>query len=68
LMIDGLLDSIPEQECQPLLELLTDSSQPWTLITVTGRESIASVLSRRIHLGEIAGISRRTELSGRGVN
>ena len=68
LMIDGLLDSIPEQECQSLLELLTDSSQPWTLITVTGRESIASVLSRRIQLGEIAGISRRTELSGRGVN
>lgn len=43
LLIDGLLDSLPDEEAVELTKLLTDPEQPWTLVMVTGRRMLASL-------------------------
>jgi len=40
LMLDGVLDTLPDEALPPLLDYLFDRSRPWTLIVATGREAI----------------------------
>ncbi|HRX79784.1 MAG TPA: ABC transporter ATP-binding protein [Pirellulaceae bacterium] len=51
LLIDGLLDALPDHEAGELLQMLGDSRQPWTLILVTGRTSLHDHCTRVIELG-----------------
>jgi len=46
LLIDGLLDALPDAEAQQLVELLVDPGKPWTLMLVTGRDALARLCHR----------------------
>jgi len=50
LLIDGMLDSIPDGELFPLLGRLTQPGSSWTLIVATGREDIAERCDRQQRL------------------
>ncbi|GIW97079.1 MAG: hypothetical protein KatS3mg111_0412 [Pirellulaceae bacterium] len=43
LMIDGILDSLPDEEAERLTTMLVGTEQPWTLIMVTGRHHLAQL-------------------------
>ena len=45
LIIDGLLDLLPDFEALDILERLADPAHPWTLIVITARPAIAERLS-----------------------
>ena len=55
LLIDGLLDPLSDADCEKIMDHLCDSSQPWTLMLVTGRELLARRANRRIILGSSSG-------------
>ena len=42
LLVDGLLDALPDDDVEALTETLFESQQPWTLVVVTGRETVVS--------------------------
>ncbi|MCA9075629.1 MAG: ATP-binding cassette domain-containing protein [Planctomycetaceae bacterium] len=50
LLIDGMLDALPDDEVQSLMTLLTDQEQPWTLVLISGRDSINSYDLRRVDI------------------
>jgi putative ABC transport system ATP-binding protein len=47
LLVDGLLDALPDHEAEQLTEILCQPSNPWTLMMVTGRERLADLGTRR---------------------
>jgi ABC-type uncharacterized transport system fused permease/ATPase subunit len=51
LLIDGLLDALPDEEAAELFQMLCDSRQPWTLIIVTSRIALHEHCTRVIELG-----------------
>ena len=51
LIIDGLLDAFSDADAISLGSEVTARRQPWTLILVTGRESLAAMCDQRIALG-----------------
>ncbi len=51
LLIDGLLDALPDEEVGLLSALLFDLKQPWTLVMVTGRSTIIDQATRVAHRG-----------------
>ncbi|MFN0019599.1 MAG: peptidase domain-containing ABC transporter [Pirellulaceae bacterium] len=50
LLVDGVLDSLPDQEADELMSTLCDSRQPWTLLIVTGRASLQKQCPRFVEL------------------
>ncbi len=50
LLIDGVLDSLPDEEVEELMRMLCDPRQPWTLLIVTGRASLQEQCTRVIEL------------------
>ena len=48
LLLDGLLDGMADDEMMPMIDLLVDEQQPWTLVLVTGREALSSRCGRTI--------------------
>ena len=50
LLIDGLIDSLPDDEALEIIQLLTKPDQPWTLMVITGRSYIADQLDRVIEM------------------
>ncbi|MEM9365688.1 MAG: ABC transporter ATP-binding protein [Planctomycetota bacterium] len=50
ILVDGVLDALPDQELELALHALLRPDRPWTLIVTTGRESIASRLDEQLHL------------------
>lgn len=50
LIIDGLLDPLPEDILEPVLDQLFDPSQPWTLAVISSRSSILRRCDRRISI------------------
>ena len=50
LLIDGTLDALPDHEADDLMQFLADPARPWTLIVVTGRESLQARATREIRL------------------
>ncbi len=50
LIIDGLLDHLPDVEASELLDRLAAPDHPWTLIVITGRASIAEKLPHSFSL------------------
>lgn len=50
LLVDGVLDSLPDEEADELMGTLCDSRQPWTLLMVTGRASLQNQCTRMIEL------------------
>lgn len=52
LMIDGLLDAFSDADAQALGAEVTARRQPWTLILVTGRDSLAAMCDQRIDLAK----------------
>lgn len=55
LLIDGLLDALPDGEAVAIAQRLVDRSRPWTLLVVTGRREISRLLDRQIDLRGAAG-------------
>jgi len=41
LMVDGVLDSLPDEQSERLLDYLTAPERPWTLVIGTGSQAIA---------------------------
>lgn len=58
LLIDGLLDALPDGEAMAIVQRLVDRSRPWTLLVVTGRREVSRLLDRQIDLG--GGAAKRT--------
>ena len=50
LLIDGLIDALPDEEALDIMEPLTRPDQPWTLMVITGRSSIADLLERVVEM------------------
>ncbi|WP_145423650.1 peptidase domain-containing ABC transporter [Symmachiella dynata] len=50
LLIDGVLDALPDEELELVLDFLLAPEQPWTIIIATGRESLARRCMNRIDL------------------
>jgi len=50
LLVDGVLDSLPDEEADELMGTLCDSRQPWTLLIVTGRASLQKRCTRVVEL------------------
>jgi len=50
LIIDGLLDSLPQDVLGPVLDLLFDRDQPWTLLVTSSHPSILRRCDREISL------------------
>ena len=50
LLIDGVLDSLADDELEKVLQVLMHEERPWTLVIATGREAIASRCNERITL------------------
>jgi ABC-type bacteriocin/lantibiotic exporter with double-glycine peptidase domain len=50
LLIDGILDLLPDGEALALVRWLCRPEQPWNLVLVTGREALAEACNRRIEL------------------
>lgn len=50
LLLDGALDALPDEEADELMGTLCDSSQPWTLLIVTGRTTLQNRCRRLIEL------------------
>lgn len=46
LLVDAVLDGLPDHDAERLMQLLVDPRQPWTLIMVTGRKTLAQLGSR----------------------
>ena len=50
LVVDGLLDALPDGDLERVIGALTTSDRRWTLIATTGRRSVAEWFNRTIHL------------------
>jgi len=50
LLIDGLLDQLPDQVLSYIVPRVTAPENPWTLILATGRESLKDVCDRELNL------------------
>ncbi|QDT69233.1 Alpha-hemolysin translocation ATP-binding protein HlyB [Planctomycetes bacterium MalM25] len=50
LLVDGVLDGLPDDGLRRVLDSLTDPKQPWTLVVTTGRASIAESVGRFVTL------------------
>ena len=46
LLVDGLLDALPDGDAEQLMHLLISADQPWTLIVVTGRAALVEKCGR----------------------
>jgi len=60
MMIDGVLDGLPDEQAVPILDYLTDPERPWTLVIGTGSQAIAERCSTILRLpkGEVVHSSR----------
>jgi len=52
LLIDGVLDTLPDEEAEELMGTLCDPRQPWTLLIVTSRASLHEHCQRVVELRE----------------
>ncbi|WP_145198613.1 peptidase domain-containing ABC transporter [Thalassoglobus polymorphus] len=52
LLIDGLLDELPDDDVQLISEVLFADSAPWTLIVVSGREHLIKKATMKLQLGK----------------
>lgn len=50
LLVDGLIDALPDHDAERLTRLLVDPDQPWTLLMVTGRRDLAEAGTRTVSL------------------
>lgn len=50
LLIDGLLDSLADEELTSLMPRIIDKENPWTLLVATGRNQIAVQCDREVRL------------------
>jgi ABC-type transport system involved in cytochrome bd biosynthesis fused ATPase/permease subunit len=51
LLIDGTLDSLPDEALQSVLDKLTEPHTGWTLLVATGRRAIAEACDRTVGMG-----------------
>lgn len=52
LLIDGTLDTFPDEEGAALMAMLCDRSHPWTLLCISGRKSLQQMADRVVKLGK----------------
>ncbi len=52
LLIDGMIDAFSDEESEQLTNMLVDSKRLWTLIMVTGRQSLANAGTVILTFGE----------------
>lgn len=61
LLVDGLLDGLPDADSLKIMERLCDAGQPWTLLFVTGRSILRQQATREIELRPTAANNQQTE-------
>ena len=57
LLIDGVLDALPDEELEVVLNCLLSEDRPWTLIIATGRDDIARRCAECLQLGRTAEVA-----------
>jgi len=68
LIIDTLLDALPDEEVQKLLPVLSGKDCPWTLIIISGRSQILRQYDRVFNLkGNSSEIMPPESLNNEGV-
>lgn len=55
LLIDGLLDALPDDDLEEISTRLFDARQPWTVLFVTGRHALSAAATQRVRLQRPAG-------------
>ncbi len=50
LLIDGTLDSLPDETIGEVLKRLTEDNSPWTLLVTTGRHAVMQACSRIVDI------------------
>lgn len=50
LLIDSVLDSLPDEDQARVVESLTEDSRTWTLVVATGRTAVAELFGRTLRL------------------
>lgn len=64
LLIDGLLDGLPDDELHNALDSLLDTDRNWTLLVATGRADVAKRLDRTISLNAGGGNTSKPKNQG----
>lgn len=54
LLIDGVLDGLPDRDAETLLQWLCLPEQPWKLVLVTGRDSLIAACNRHVELKRVS--------------
>ena len=62
LIIDGLLDGIPIDVLDNVLDILFDADAPWTLILISSHPSVLERCGREVRLGAVATLKTEREL------
>lgn len=50
LLLDGMLDALPDEACRLAVESLADSRKDYTLVVATGRQAVAELFDRVVRL------------------
>ncbi len=53
LLVDGLIDALPDEDAEHLTQFLVEPSHPWTLVMVTGRSLLLEAGTRTQVLGGV---------------
>lgn len=54
LLIDGVIDALPDDEAEELTQMLVSEDRLWTLIMVTGRDSLAELGTNQLEFSNLA--------------
>lgn len=68
LLVDGILDRLPEAIARQILENLLRAPRPWTLLIATGRREIAALCDHEYRIGGTAEHSTQAGLSHPNTN
>jgi predicted ABC-type transport system involved in lysophospholipase L1 biosynthesis ATPase subunit len=58
LMIDNLLDTLPDETLRATADYLFDSARPWTLVVATGRKELIERCNQTWRLSSTRSVDR----------
>ena len=62
LLVDGLLDGLPDADAVSMTRWLCDAQRPWKLLLVTGRQDLAAICKRQVDMASL--MSKSTSAGG----
>lgn len=68
LLIDGLLDWLPDEQAERILQRLIDSREGMTVVLVTGRRALQSMVDRVVTLIQVPELERDHESTDQPLN